>query len=67
MLMLGTAGFLGWDIEFIWQDAAGRDWVRYAARDRQQACKGAFLLQCIHSEKYRGFHFEPLVELPIGR
>ena len=63
--MLGTAVFLGRDILVYWQYAKGKGWIRYAAADKGGGQREAFLVQCVHSERYQAFHCEPIVEWPI--
>ena len=62
--MLDTALYLGVDILVYWQYGEGNGWIRYSASEGA-ACKEAFLVQCIHSEKYKMFHCEPICDWPI--
>ena len=63
--MLGTAVLLGHDILVFWQYERKSGWIRYPTADRGAAIREAFLIQCIHSEKYRMFHCEPIVDWPV--
>ena len=63
--MLGTTVFLGQDNLLYWQYAIGKGRIRYAAADKGSGQKEAFLVQCVHSERYQVFHCDPIVEWPI--
>ena len=57
--MLGTALFLGVDILVFWQYEDGRGWIRYSTK-KGASCREAFLIHCVHSQKYKMFHCEPI-------
>ena len=53
------------DILVYWQYEEMQGWIRYPAAARGVSARSAFLIQCIHSRKYKMFHCEPMVEWPI--
>ena len=58
---------LGCDILVFWQYERRGGWIRYPAANRGAATREAFLIQCVHSEKYHMFHCEPTIDWPIEK
>ena len=63
--MLGVAVLLAVEILVFWQYAKGQSWIRYPGADRGPAAREALLIQCVHSDKYKMFHCEPIVHWPM--
>ena len=65
--MLGTAVYLAQDILVFWQYHNKQGWMRYPAAEKEPGNRTAFLIQCLHSAKYKMFHCEPIVNWPIEK
>ena len=63
--MLGTALLLAIDTLVFWQYGDGQGWIRYPCASRGPAVREALLIQAAHSEKYKVFHCEPILDWPI--
>ena len=63
--MLRTALLIAIDILVFWQYGDGQGWIRYPGASQGPAVREALLIQAAHSEKYKMFHCEPILDWPI--